>query len=49
MEASGRIGRDGWRMLNGGQWRDWQGRVEDAEWRPVEGLAGKGGGHGSVA
>ncbi|CAI9609575.1 unnamed protein product [Staurois parvus] len=39
MEASGGIGREGWRTLNGGQWRDWQRGVEDTEWRPVEGLA----------
>ncbi|CAI9559481.1 unnamed protein product [Staurois parvus] len=60
MEASGGIGRGGWRTLNGGQWRDWQrgwrtlngGQwrdlaegVEDTEWRPVEGLAERGGGH----
>ncbi|CAI9620364.1 unnamed protein product [Staurois parvus] len=24
MEASGGIGREGWRTLHGGQWRDWQ-------------------------
>ncbi|CAI9551211.1 unnamed protein product [Staurois parvus] len=24
MEASGGIGREGWRTLSGGQWRDWQ-------------------------
>ncbi|CAI9531757.1 unnamed protein product [Staurois parvus] len=46
MGASGGIGRDGWRTLNGGQWRDWQRRVEASggigrEWRPVEGLAGR--------
>ncbi|CAI9549917.1 unnamed protein product [Staurois parvus] len=29
MEASGGIGREGWRTLNGGQWRDWQRGVED--------------------
>ncbi|CAI9606834.1 unnamed protein product, partial [Staurois parvus] len=39
MEVSGGIGREGWRTLNGGQWRDWQRGVEDTEWRPVEGLA----------
>ncbi|CAI9596799.1 unnamed protein product [Staurois parvus] len=39
MEASGGIGREGWRTLNGGQWRDWQRGVEDTEWRPMEGLA----------
>ncbi|CAI9605288.1 unnamed protein product [Staurois parvus] len=44
-EASGGIGREGWRTLSGGQWRDWQGGVEDIEWRPVEGLAERGGGH----
>ncbi|CAI9535080.1 unnamed protein product [Staurois parvus] len=44
MEASGGIGREGWRTLNGGQWRDWQRGVEDTEWRPVEGLAERGGG-----
>ncbi|CAI9595788.1 unnamed protein product [Staurois parvus] len=60
MEASGGIGREGWRTLSGGQWRDWQRGVEDTdggqwrdwqrgmedtEWRPVEGLAERGGGH----
>ncbi|CAI9597640.1 unnamed protein product [Staurois parvus] len=45
VEASGGIGREGWRTLNGGQWRDWQRGVEDTEWRPVEGLAERGGGH----
>ncbi|CAI9602358.1 unnamed protein product [Staurois parvus] len=45
MEASGGIGREEWRTLNEGQWRDWQGGVEDTEWRRVEGLAGRGGGH----
>ncbi|CAI9561565.1 unnamed protein product, partial [Staurois parvus] len=30
---------------SGGQWRDWQRGVEDTEWRPVEGLAERGGGH----
>ncbi|CAI9574711.1 unnamed protein product, partial [Staurois parvus] len=39
VEASGGIGRGGWRTLSGGQWRDWQRGVEDTEWRPVEGLA----------
>ncbi|CAI9549321.1 unnamed protein product [Staurois parvus] len=29
MEASGGIGREGWRTLSGGQWRDWQRGVED--------------------
>ncbi|CAI9569698.1 unnamed protein product, partial [Staurois parvus] len=36
---------EGWRTLSGGQWRDWQRGVEDTEWRPVEGLAERGGGH----
>ncbi|CAI9572139.1 unnamed protein product, partial [Staurois parvus] len=45
MEASGGIGREGCRTRNGGQWRDWQRGVEDSEWRPVEGLAERGGGH----
>ncbi|CAI9595515.1 unnamed protein product, partial [Staurois parvus] len=45
MEASEGIGREGWRTLRGGQWRDWQRGVEDTEWRPVEGLAERGGGH----
>ncbi|CAI9605135.1 unnamed protein product [Staurois parvus] len=45
MEASGGIGREGWRTLNGGQWRDWQRGVEVTEWRSVEGLAERGGGH----
>ncbi|CAI9611077.1 unnamed protein product, partial [Staurois parvus] len=30
---------------DGGQWRDWQRGVEDTEWRSVEGLAERGGGH----
>ncbi|CAI9612243.1 unnamed protein product [Staurois parvus] len=42
MEASGGIGREGWRTLSGSQWRDWQRGVEDTEWRPVEGLAERG-------
>ncbi|CAI9593434.1 unnamed protein product, partial [Staurois parvus] len=33
------------RTLSGGQWRDWQRGVEDTEWRSVEGLAERGGGH----
>ncbi|CAI9614614.1 unnamed protein product [Staurois parvus] len=33
MDASGGIGREGWRTLSGGQWRDWQRGVEDTEWR----------------
>ncbi|CAI9542505.1 unnamed protein product, partial [Staurois parvus] len=37
--------REGWRTLNGGKWRDLQRGVEDTEWRPVEGLAERGGGH----
>ncbi|CAI9618473.1 unnamed protein product [Staurois parvus] len=45
MEISGGIGREGWRTLNGVQWRDWQRGVEDTEWSPVEGLAEGGGGH----
>ncbi|CAI9560006.1 unnamed protein product [Staurois parvus] len=45
METSGGIGREGWRTLSGGQWRDWQRGMEDTEWRPVEGLAERGGGH----
>ncbi|CAI9598192.1 unnamed protein product [Staurois parvus] len=40
MEASGGIGREGWRTLSGGQWRDWQRRVEDTEWRGVRTLSG---------
>ncbi|CAI9601969.1 unnamed protein product, partial [Staurois parvus] len=46
-EVSEGIGREGWRTLSGGQWRDWQNwqrGVEDTEWRPVEGLAEGGGG-----
>ncbi|CAI9533034.1 unnamed protein product [Staurois parvus] len=39
---SGGIGREEWRTLSGGQWRDWQRGVEDTEWRPVEGLAERG-------
>ncbi|CAI9538424.1 unnamed protein product [Staurois parvus] len=35
----------GWRTPSGGQWRDWQRGVEDTEWRPVEGLAERDGGH----
>ncbi|CAI9599114.1 unnamed protein product [Staurois parvus] len=45
VEASGGIGREGWRTLNGSQWRDWQRGVEDTEWKPVERLAERGGGH----
>ncbi|CAI9609846.1 unnamed protein product [Staurois parvus] len=45
VEVSGGIGREGWRTLSGGQWRDWQRGVEDTEWRTVEGLAERGGGH----
>ncbi|CAI9589825.1 unnamed protein product [Staurois parvus] len=45
VEASGGIGREGWRTLSGGQWRDWQRGVEDTEWSPVEGLAERGGGY----
>ncbi|CAI9593902.1 unnamed protein product, partial [Staurois parvus] len=48
MEASGGIGREGWRTLSGGQWRDWQRGVEDTEWRPVEGLAERGSRHWTV-
>ncbi|CAI9567069.1 unnamed protein product [Staurois parvus] len=44
-KPSGGIGREGWRTLNGGQWRDWQRGMKDTEWRPVEGLAERGGGH----
>ncbi|CAI9537122.1 unnamed protein product [Staurois parvus] len=43
MEASGGIGREGWRTLNGDQWRGWQRGVEDTEWRPVEGWIGREG------
>ncbi|CAI9582295.1 unnamed protein product [Staurois parvus] len=35
----------GWRTLSGGQWRDWQRGMKDTEWRSVEGLAKRGGGH----
>ncbi|CAI9596079.1 unnamed protein product, partial [Staurois parvus] len=50
---SGGIGRGGWRTLSGSQWRDWQRGVEDTvergvedtEWKPVERLAERGGGH----
>ncbi|CAI9606610.1 unnamed protein product, partial [Staurois parvus] len=45
VEASGGIGREGWRTPSGGQWRDWQRGMEDTEWRPVEGLAERDGGH----
>ncbi|CAI9620398.1 unnamed protein product [Staurois parvus] len=37
MEANGGIGREEWRTLNGGQWRDWQRGVEDRGWRTVNG------------
>ncbi|CAI9561801.1 unnamed protein product [Staurois parvus] len=49
MEASGGIGREGWRTLSGSQWRDWQRGVEDTDWRPVEGLAERGGRYRAVA
>ncbi|CAI9543335.1 unnamed protein product, partial [Staurois parvus] len=49
MEASEGIGREGWRILSGGQWRDWQRGVEDTEWRPVEGLAERDGRYRTVA
>ncbi|CAI9532029.1 unnamed protein product, partial [Staurois parvus] len=49
VEASGGIGREGWRTPSGGQWRDWQRGVEDTEWRPVEGLAERGGRYGMVS
>ncbi|CAI9573824.1 unnamed protein product, partial [Staurois parvus] len=42
VEASGGIGREGWRTLSGGQWRDWQRGMEDTEWKPMEGLAERG-------
>ncbi|CAI9620670.1 unnamed protein product, partial [Staurois parvus] len=45
VETSGGIVREGWRTLSGDQWRDCQRGVEDTEWRPVEGLAERGGGH----
>ncbi|CAI9550261.1 unnamed protein product, partial [Staurois parvus] len=37
VEASGGIGREGWRTLSGGQWRDWQRGVEDTGWRTLSG------------
>ncbi|CAI9579323.1 unnamed protein product [Staurois parvus] len=37
VEASGGIGREGWRTLIGGQWRDWQRGMEDTEWRTLSG------------
>ncbi|CAI9583981.1 unnamed protein product [Staurois parvus] len=39
MEASEGIGREGWRTLSGGQWRDWQRGMEDTEegWRTLSG------------
>ncbi|CAI9622831.1 unnamed protein product [Staurois parvus] len=49
MEASGGIGREGWRTLSGGQWRDWQRGVEDTEWRPVGGLVERGGRYRTVS
>ncbi|CAI9566269.1 unnamed protein product, partial [Staurois parvus] len=49
MEASGGIGREGWRTLSGGQWRDWQRGMEDTEWRPVEGLAERDGRYRTVS
>ncbi|CAI9594140.1 unnamed protein product [Staurois parvus] len=49
METSRGIGREGWRTLNGGQWRDWQRGVEDTEWRPVEGLAESDGRYRTVS
>ncbi|CAI9537920.1 unnamed protein product [Staurois parvus] len=42
METSGGIGREGWRTLNGGKWRDWQRGVEDTEWRQVGGIDREG-------
>ncbi|CAI9619391.1 unnamed protein product [Staurois parvus] len=48
VEVSGRIGREGWRTLSGGQWRDWHRGVEDTEWRPVEGLAERSGRYRTV-
>ncbi|CAI9561110.1 unnamed protein product [Staurois parvus] len=42
MEVSGGIGREGWRTLSGGQWRDWQRGVEDTEWKPVGGIGREG-------
>ncbi|CAI9547003.1 unnamed protein product [Staurois parvus] len=45
MEVSGGIGREGWGTLNGGQCKNWQRGVKGTEWRPVEGLAERGGGH----
>ncbi|CAI9541275.1 unnamed protein product, partial [Staurois parvus] len=39
MEASGGIGREGWRTLNGGQWREWQ-RKDGGHW--MEGSGGIG-------
>ncbi|CAI9582049.1 unnamed protein product, partial [Staurois parvus] len=42
METSGGIGREGWRTLNGGQWRDWQRGVEDTEWRSSGGIGREG-------
>ncbi|CAI9584358.1 unnamed protein product, partial [Staurois parvus] len=37
VEVSGGIGREGWKTLSGGQWRDWQRGVEDTEWRTLSG------------
>ncbi|CAI9614569.1 unnamed protein product, partial [Staurois parvus] len=49
METSGGIGREGWRALSGGQWRDWQRGMKDTEWRSVEGLAERGGRYRTVS
>ncbi|CAI9533356.1 unnamed protein product [Staurois parvus] len=43
MEASGGIGREGWRTLSGGQWRDWQRGVEDTETLEASGGIGREG------
>ncbi|CAI9596013.1 unnamed protein product, partial [Staurois parvus] len=40
VEASGGIGREGWRTLSGGQRRDWKRGMEDTEWGQRSGREG---------
>ncbi|CAI9576564.1 unnamed protein product [Staurois parvus] len=42
MEVSGGIGREGWRTLSGGQWRDWQRGVEDTRLEVSGGIGREG-------